>query len=212
MTKKTIRRITLATGLSLVLAGCGQDPFGAPVSVRSNGYRARFTATGASPATYEVAFRGGSLRRVDASGKGKVLLVRQSDRKAFELDPAAKTYKEIPFAEPSSFVGGHPLATGWNDRFEATRRGVKEYHRESDGVFAGHACQVWRFDDRPGEEGSPSTTYWAAQDLDFLVVRLVHEARRPDGVVEKNASELTNVRVNAEPSLFEIPKDWKPAG
>jgi hypothetical protein len=208
-TRETTRRVILAAGLSLPLlfAGCG-----APVSVRSHGYRARFTATGASPATYEIAFRGGSLRREDVSGKGPVLLVRQSDRKAFELDTAARTYREIPFAEPPSFVGEHPLATGWNDRFEATRRGVKEYHRESDGVFAGHACQVWRFDDHPGQDNSPTTTYWAAQDLDFLVVRLVRETRRPDGAVEKNVSELTNVRVNAEPGLFEVPKDYKKTG
>ena len=61
-----------------------------------------------------------------------------------------------------SFPAGFPSRRASTRRTEAARRNLTVYHRESDEVFAGHACAIWRFDDDPSALNSPTTTYWVA--------------------------------------------------
>jgi hypothetical protein len=98
-----------------------------------------------------------------------------------------------------------PLAPGFDEKKEAARRNVTVYHRESDEVFAGHACAIWRFDDDPAALNSPTTTYWVASDLDGLVVRWEREIPSPGAKGTKFVINLTDVRVGAPPKLFQPP-------
>jgi hypothetical protein len=199
--------------LALLLTACSGDPFGPPARVLTHGYRAAVTVTRSGASTrYELAARGSDRRRESAGGAaGPVLIWKGDAHKVYELDTAGRTFAEKPFTSLDDALPGHPLDPRFSDREEAKRRGVEEYHRESDAVFAGHACHIFRFDEKPGDEVSASTAYWSAPDLDGLVLRVVREgATKPDGTRDQDVSELTNVRVGADPSLFEVPKGYRP--
>lgn len=202
----------LAALLSVAaLSGCGADLFGPPPRVATHGYRALATikTPDGKAESFEIAVRGDDRRR-DLPG-GAYLLVKGAEKKAYRVDPAAKTVAEQPFTALDDLLPGHPLAPNFSEWAEASRRAVKDFYRESDTVFAGHVCWLWRFDDRPGEERSPTTTYWYAPDLDKVVMRVDHETPKPDGTSEMRRTELTNVRVGADPKLFQVPAGFKPS-
>lgn len=190
------------------LAACGGDPFGAPARVKTHGYRARATQlTGTKETHAQLAVRGEDRRREPEEGQsGNVFIWKGTERRAFELDPRAKTVVERPFVLDEA-LPGHPLSSGFSDQAESARRGVTDYHREGDTVFAGHVCWIWRFEDKPSDPLSPSTTYWVAPDLDRLVVRVVREGA--PGAPPLSSSELTSVRVGASPDLFQIPASYR---
>jgi hypothetical protein len=200
--------LLLGTYLAL-LAGCAADPFGAPPRAKTHGYRARVTlkSDGVEKAAFDLAvFR--DLRR-KGSEDGPALVLDVAARKAFRLDPAAKTARDVPFSEAvGELPGGIPLAPGFDEKAEAVRRNVSVYHREGDEVFAGHVCALWRFDDDPAVPGSPTTTYWVAADLDGLVTRFDRETTDASGRSRKSTVSLTNVRVGADPGLFSVPRGW----
>ena len=193
----------------LILGACGGDPFGAPARVKTHGYRARVTSKISGKETsFQLAVRGENRRREPEDGQnGNIFIWKGAERHAYELDPRAKTVVERPFTAVDDAVPGHPLSPGFSDQAESARRGVTDYHRESDTVFAGHVCWIWRFEDRPGDAASPSTTYWVAPDLDLLVVRVVREGAPEAPPI--SSSELTSVRVGASPDLFEIPPSYR---
>jgi hypothetical protein len=207
-----VRRAALALATLAVLAAgaCGKDPFGSPVRVKSHGYRAHLTVKqeGKPNEEWELAVRGDDRRKAPASGPGHVLIWRGGEKRLLELDPATRSYWERPFGSIDDALPGHPLAPGFKETQEALRRGIETYHRESDTVFAGHVCWIWRFDDKPGDDKSPSTSYWVAPDLDGIVMRVVRERIGPQGVETVSASDLTNVRLGADPTLF-TPQDFK---
>jgi hypothetical protein len=197
-------------GAGLVgLAGCTADPFGAPARVKTHGYRAHVTVRQDERVTaeYEIAVRGADRRLSTAEGSGPELLVRGAERRAFRIDPNAKTAAVVPWeSAEKELLAGYPLGAGFDDRAEADRRGIKHYRRDGDEVFSGHACALWRYEDRPGEDDSPTTTYWVAPDLDGLVVRVDRKTPRAEGGKSETVTQLTNVRVGADPSLFAVPK------
>jgi len=208
---KRVPRAAAAALLALAAAGCGKDPFGSTVRVRTHGYRAHAATKEGSAVTgeFELAVRGENRRKAPAAGKtGHVMIWLGGERRLLELDPATRTYWERPFASIDDALPGHPLAPGFSETQEALRRGVETYHRESDTVFAGHVCWIWRFDDKPGDEKSPTTSYWVAPDLEAVVVRVVKERVGPQGVETVSSSDLTDVRVGADPALF-TPQDFK---
>jgi hypothetical protein len=203
----------LALSLLFVLAaiGCGKDPFGSPVRVKTHGYRARLTEKerGAVTGEWELAVRGWDRRKAPLPGKpGHVLVWKGDEKKLLDLDPATRTYTERPMGSLDEAAPGHPLEAGFSEKEEAKRRGIEGYHRESDTVFAGHVVWIWRFDDKPGVDDSPSTSYWLAPDLDRLVMRVAREATGKDGIETVWASDLTDVRIGADPTLFS-PQDFK---
>jgi hypothetical protein len=127
-------------------------------------------------------------------------------KKAWRIAAGGKAAAPVGFSEAEKELpAGIPLAPGFNEKAEAARRGVTVYHRESDEVFAGHACAIWRFDDDPSALNSPTTTYWVAADLDGLVVRFEREVPSPGGKGTKTVINLTDVRVGAPPKLFVPP-------
>lgn len=192
-----------------LLPGCAADPFGAPPRVKTNGYRARVTlrSDGVEKAAFDLAvFR--DLRR-KGPVDGPALVLDLAARKAFRVDPAAKTARDIPYSEAvGELPGGIPLVPGFDEKAEAARRNVSIYHREGDEIFAGHVCALWRFDDDPAVPGSPTTTFWVAADLDGLVTRYDRETTDANGRTRKSTVSLTNVRVGADSGLFSVPAGW----
>ncbi len=191
---------------ALALAGCSSDPVAGPVRAATHGYRARvtFKTDGLETDSYEIAVRG-ALRR-KGLGDGPALVVDLAAKKAWRLAAGGKAASPVEFsAAEKELPAGIPLATGFDEKAEAARRSVTVYHRESDEVFAGHACAIWRFDDDPSALNSPMTTYWVAPDLDGLVVRWEREFPSPGGTGTKIVINLTDVRVGAPPKLFSTP-------
>jgi hypothetical protein len=198
-------RVALAA-VALALAGCTSDPLGGPVRVATHGYRARITfkTDGLETDSYEIAARGALFRK--GLGDGPALVVDTGARKAWRLAAGGKTATPVEFsAAEKELPAGIPLAPGFDEKAEAARRGITVYHRESDEVFAGHACAIWRYDDDPSALNSPMTTYWVAPDLDGLVVRWEREMPSPGGKGTKIVINLTDVRVGAVPRLFVPP-------
>lgn len=203
--------IAMLAGLTMS-GGCGVDPLGgAPVRAATQGYRAHavLKEDGVEKQSFEIAVRGDDRRRQDAETGGPALVLNLKERRAERLDPTAKTAREVPFEEAAKDVlPGYPLTPGFDEKAEAARRGVTSYRRGGDEVFAGSACALWIFWDRPGEDGSPSTTYWVAPGYDNLVVRIERETPKPDGTKSVAVTQLTNVRVGADPGLFSVPRGW----
>ena len=203
------RPIVLLGFLAALLSGCAHDPFGAPPRVKTHGYRARVTlrSDGVEKASFDLAVLG-DLRRKGPQD-GPALVLDMAARKAFRLDPAAKTARDVPFSEAvGELPGGIPLVPGFDEKAEAARRNLSVYHREGDEVLAGHVCALWRFDDDPSVPGSPTTTYWVAADLDGLVTRYDRETTDTNGKPRKSSVSLTNVRAGAASGLFAVPNGW----
>ncbi len=192
----------------LLLAACTPPPL---ASV--DGYRAKVTTVvdGVAGTPFEIAVRGDDRRRQPAAA-GPVLILRGKEQKAYVLDPAAKTFAEVSYAQATDeLLPGFPLAPHFDDRAEAERRGVTEYRRESDEIFAGVVCALWEFWDRKDDPTSPSTTFWVASSLENLAIRMDRETPKGDGTKSKMSVRLTEIRLGADPKLFEIPKGWATA-
>ena len=201
--RRTLGRL-LVIGLAASLAACGAAPLGKPPRVSTHGFRAHAMVKRDGVAKdFEIAVRGHDRRRdLPAKDGGRVTIWKGGEKKVFEMDPATRTFWERPFTSLDEVIPEHPLEAGFTDKKEAARRGVEEYHRESDTVFSGHVANIWRFDDQYDDPASASTSYWAVPTLDGLVLKVSREAPSPEGLKVVWTSELTNVRPGADPLLF----------
>ncbi|MGE5346437.1 MAG: hypothetical protein ACM3JH_10815 [Acidithiobacillales bacterium] len=202
-------RRPLSALLGLLLLSCSPPPrpsvdgYSARVAIRSNGI---------SEAKFRIVVRGASYRRDPETPGGPFLILLAQEQKAYRLDPGAKVFSEIPYAQATDeFLPGFPLSPGFNDREEAEKRGITEYRRESDEVFAGMVCSLWRFVDLPDAVVSPATVYWVAPSLENLTIRMDREIPKPDGTWSRRTVELMDIRVGVSSRLFEIPVDFHPA-
>jgi hypothetical protein len=199
-----------AFACALLLAAACTPPPRASV----DGYRAKVTTVvdGVAGTPFEIAVRGDDRWRRPASN-GAVLVLKGKEQKAWLLDPAAKTFAAVPYPQATDeMLPGFPLAPSFDDRGEAERRGVTEYRRESDEIFAGVVCALWEFWDRKDDPVSPSTTFWVASSLENLAIRMDRETPRGDGTKSVTSVRLTEIRVGVDPKLFEIPKGYTAAG
>lgn len=210
--------VALLAGSPILLAACGKL-IGPPPRPRTDGYSGLVTvrAGDAELARFRLAVRGDAVRRTTADADDAPYFVRESATSpVWEVDPATRSYREGTAAALLAHLDDYPLGTDFNHAAEANRRGLADYHRESDAVFAGIACALWRFEDRPDDPLSPSTTYWTAPALEGVVVRKERTVRKADGGSEKTFVELTRVRVGVDPELFRVPggfrKETAPAG
>ena len=203
--------------LSLLLAGallvpaCGKlvEP---PPRPGTHGYSAVVTvrADGAELARFRLAVRGEAIRRTASDAGDSPWFARETAAgPVFEVDPSTKSYREGTAEALLAHLHDFPLGPGFNHAAEANRRGIKDYHRESDAVFAGNACAIWRYADRPDAFNSPTTTYWMAPALEGLVLRKERRVPKGDGTWEKSFVELTHVRVGADPELFRVPEGYR---
>jgi len=193
----------------LLTAGCTPPP-----RASVDGYRAKVTTIvgGVAGTPFEIAVRGDDRRR-QPTPAGGVLILKGKEQKAWVLDPAAKTFVAVPYPQATDeMLPGFPLAPHFDDRAEAERRGVTEYRRESDELFAGVVCALWEFWDRKDDATSPSTTFWVASSLENLAIRMDRETPKGDGTKSVTSVRLTDIRLGADPELFEIPKGYAAAG
>jgi hypothetical protein len=209
-----------ARALAVLLAGavllpaCGRllQP---PPRPRTDGYSALVTVRGGDTelSRFRLAVRGEAVRRSTTEAEGSAYFVRESaSGPVFEVDPATRSYREGTPEALLAQLDDFPLGPDFNHAAEASRRGIREYHRESDAVFAGNACAIWRFPDRPDALNSPSTSYWMTQALDGIVVRKVRTVPREDGSSEKTYVELTHIRVGVDPEAFRLPAGFRREG
>lgn len=208
----------LVGGAALLAAGCGKL-MSPPPRPRIDGYSGLVTVRAGDEvlAKFRIAVRGEAVRRTASDEEGSPYFVRETAAgPVWEVSPATKSYREGSPEALLAQLDDFPLGADFNHAAEASRRGLKAYHRESDAVFAGNACAIWRFEDVPGAIGTPTTTYWTTQALDGIVVRKVRRVPRPDGTDERTYVELTHVRVGADPDLFRVPEGYRkeeaPAG
>jgi hypothetical protein len=196
---RSVRRLLPAL-LALLASGCGRDFVGAPKQPGTDGFRAHAVVKkdGKTLQEFELAVRG-NLRRKE---QGSTVMLWDGDARSATIVEGG-TARPRPFTTLDEALEGHPLTPGFSEKEEAARRHLESYHRESDGVLAGHVCWIWRFEDRYDEPGSPATTYWVAPDLHRMVLRVEHET---PGTPEPSVlvTELTNVRIGAEPELFAV--------
>jgi len=196
---------------SVLGVGCGKL-ISPPPRPRTDGYSGLVTirADGAELAKFRVWVRGEAVRRSVGDAEDSPWFARETAAgPVVEVNPATKSWREGTPDALLALIGDFPLGPDFNHAAEAHRRGIEEYHRESDAVFAGNACAIWRFADRPDSLNSPSTTYWMAPALEGIVVRKERSVPRGDGTEETTYVELTHVRVGVDPSLFKVPEGYR---
>lgn len=196
--------------LACALAGAACSP---PPRPSVDGYRATVTTIvdGVPAVPFDIAVRGENRRREAGPGT-PVLILLGRELKAVRLDPASKSFSEVPYPQATDeMLPGFPLAPFFDHRAEAATRGVTQYRRESDEIFAGMVCALWRFSDRPDDDASPETVFWVASSLENLTIRMDRETPKPGGARATTSVRLTNIRLGADPGLFEVPKGFAPA-
>lgn len=199
--------VILLAATPLLAPGCGKL-MGPPPRPRTDGYSALVTVRTADTelARFRVWVRGEAVRRSTSDRDDAPYFVREkAGGPVFEVNPAAKGYREGTTGALFAQLDDFPLGPDFNHAAEASRRGIRDYRRESDAVFAGNACAIWTFYDRPDALNSPSTSYWMAPALDGAVVRRVRAVPKADGTEERTYTELTHIRVGADPELFRVP-------
>jgi hypothetical protein len=203
--------VLLLAGAPLLASACGKL-MAPPPRPRTDGYSALVTVRGGDTelARFRLWVRGEAVRRSITDEEDAPYFVRETAAgPVFEVNPAAKSYRAGTADALLAHLDDFPLGPDFNHAAEANRRGIKEYHRESDAVFAGNACAIWRYADRPDAINSPSTTYWMTQALDGIVVRKVRGVPTGDGKEEKSFVELTHIRVGVDEELFRVPEGFR---
>ena len=126
----------------------------------TDGYSALVTVRGGGTelAKFRLAVRGEAVRRSTSDAENATYFIRETaGGEVFEVDPATKSYRVGTPEAILAHLEDFPLGADFNHAAEANRRGIKDYYRESDAVFAGNACNIWRFADRPDAFTGPPT-------------------------------------------------------
>lgn len=196
---------------AVLTAACGKL-LSPPPRPRTDGYTGIVTvrAGGTELAKFALAVRGEAVRRSTSEAEDAPYFVREkSGGEVLEVNPATKTYRTGTPEALLAHLDDFPLGADFNHAVEANRRGIREYARESDAVFAGIACNIWRFADRPDAVDSPTTTYWMAPALDGVVVRKERAVPKADGTRSKTYVELTHVTAGIDPGHFRVPEGFR---
>ena len=147
----------------------------------------------------------GALRRKGLGG-GPALILDTAAKKAWRVAAGREDGAPMEFSEAEKELPeGIPLAPGFDEKTEAARRGVTTYHRESDEVFAGHACAIWRFDDDPVRAELADDDVLGRPDLDGLVVRWEREIPSPGGQGHEVRDQPHGRAGRGPPKLFSPP-------
>jgi hypothetical protein len=193
------RRLGLA-GVLLLTAACG----GGLKTVVKDGYTGILAFS--KDERFKVAVRG-EWKRVEGVVDGGTLvrIVRPELKKAWELRPDKKVMRVLPWGPTDEVVPGYPLEPGFDPQAYADRFGGK-IERIGDDTHGLHPCDRWRLTLPSGD----LVTVWVARDLDKLVVKIEHLKKdQGDEYQPFTTTELLDVRVGADPKLFEPPKDYR---
>ena len=204
MTRRFPAAASLAAGLALAVllaARCG----GGLKTVSKDGYRA--TLSFSKDERFEVAVRGES-RRVEARVEGAPLVkIMRPDRKTiWQLRPSTKKVLTTAWSPTDEIVPGYPLEPHFDPAAYADRFGGS-IRRIGDDAHGLHPCDRWRMTLPSGDV----VTLWVARDLEGLVVKIEHAKKdQSDEYQPFTTTELLDVRVGADPDLFELPKGYTP--
>jgi hypothetical protein len=174
-------------------------------TVSRDGYRAILSFS--KDERFEVAVRG-EWKRVEApvSGAPLVKIVRPDLKKVWQLRPSTRKVLESPWSPTDEIVPGYPLEPKFDPRAYADRFGGK-IERIADAAHGLHPCDRWQMTLPSGD----LVTLWAARDLERLVVKIEHSKKDQGDEYQPFAViELLDVRVGADPDLFEKSKGYSP--
>lgn len=190
--------LALAAAVALVLAvACG----GGLKTISKDGYTA--TLAYSAEEHYQVAVRGES-RRVEGSADGSPLIkiARPDLKTVWQIRPKARRIFVSRWAPTDEIVPGYPLEPRFDPAAYADRFGA-QIQRIADDTHGLHPCDRWRMTLPSGD----LVTIWAARDLERLVVKIEHAKKdQNDESQPFTTTELLDVRVGADPDLFEKPK------
>jgi hypothetical protein len=195
----------IVSGLALLAAIVAFRCGGGLKTVSRDGYRA--TLSFSKDERFEVAVRGES-RRVEAPVERAPLvkIMRPDLKTVWQLRPSTKKVLTTPWSPTDEIVPGYPLEpkfdpAAYADRFGGTIR------RIGDDAHGLHPCDRWRMTLPSGDV----VTLWVARDLEGLVVKIEHAKKdQSDEYQPFTTTELLDVRVGADPKLFELPKGYTP--
>lgn len=193
-----LSRTVLAVVAVGIAAACGGIR-----TVSRDGYRAKLVF--APGETYRIAVRG-EWRRVDGvvDGAELVKVVRPDLKKTWQFRPASKRLLEEEWSPTDEIVPGFPLDPHFDSQAYASRFQGKAT-KIADAAFGGHPCDRYLLELPSGDRA----VIWAARDFERLPVRIQHEKKKTDDEFQPFLEvQLTEVRVGADPDLFEKPKGF----
>ena len=192
--QRTLVRLVVALALSLA---CGRVR-----TVSRDGYRAQLVFGGQEK--YAIAVWG-EKRRVegDFDGSQLVKIQRPDLKKVWQFRPSTRKLLEEPWQPTDEIVPGYPLDPGFDPqayagRFRAT------VQRIDDAIAGIHPCERYLFSLPSGDR----VTVWVARDLGRLPVKVDHEKKRDEELAPFKVVELFDIRIGADPDLFEKPKGY----
>jgi hypothetical protein len=199
MTRRSRAGLGMAVLLAGLCAGCGRIQ-----NISQDGYRALLVFGGNEK--YSIAVRV-ERRRVegDIDGSRLVKIVRPELKRIWQFRPSTKKILEEKWEPTDEIVPGYPLEPRFDpqayaDRFQAS---VKQI---GDGVHGLHPCDRYLLTLPSGDR----VTVWAARDLERLPVKVEHEKKKDDDFQPFGVVELLDVRIGADPELFEKPTGYVP--
>lgn len=173
-------------------------------TVSHDGYRA-ILAFGANQ-RYSIAVAG-EKRRVegDFDGSKLVKIMRPDLARVWQFRPSTRKILEEKWEPTDEIVPGYPLEPHFDPQAYAERFGaeVKQVGDDTQGI---HPCDRYLLT-LPSQD---RVMVWAARDLERLPVKLEHEKRTQDGYEPFKVVELLDIRIGADPDLFEKPKGYRP--
>lgn len=186
--------------LALLLASCCG---GGLKTIAKDGYTAILAYS--SQEKYSVAVRG-EWRRIEgeADGSPLVKVARPDLKTVWQYRPKTKRLFASAWAPTDEIVPGYPLDPRFDPRAYADRFGA-QIERIGDDTHGLHPCDRWRMTLPSGDV----VTIWAARDLENLVVKIEHAKKDVNDESQPfTTTELLDVRVGADPDLFEKPKGY----
>ena len=133
-----------------------------------------------------------------------IKIMRPDLKQIWQIRPDTKKILDAPWTPTDEIVPGYPLEPNFDPHAYADRFGgsIKKIDDDSHGL---HPCDRWQMTLPSGD----LVTLWVARDLERLVVKIEHSKKdKSDEYQPFTAIELLDVRVGADPELFEKPRGY----
>ena len=183
MLKRMSKRLAVLVGVMALAVSCGAADFSADMITKAG----KMTVTG-------KVYRKGNLIRQDTKSPmgNRIIILRQDKKVMWMLDPATKTYVELPMREKVDFA-----KLGEDARLKKMAVKKPMGREKVNGVLCDKFQLVYK-DKRMG-----TSTHWVSNDLQWPIKT---ESKGPNTML----MECKNIKVGAQPmSLFELPKGYK---
>jgi hypothetical protein len=191
--------LVAASAAALLSVACG----GGLKTISKDGYQAVLSFS--KEERFAVAVRGES-KRVEATvgGASIVKVVRPDLGKVWQYRPASKRLLETAWTPTEEIVPGYPLEPKFDPQAYADRFSGK-IRRIGDAAHGLHPCERWEMSLPSGD----AVVVWVARDLERLAVKIEQLKKdQSDEYQPFTTTELLDVRVGANPKLFEKPEKY----